>query len=95
MVWSCIHRNKFHRNAELILNKIISSVSTGQDYPGFNIEIKYGAKAKDFSQDYKELMRDYTFGSWEFILEFSNGSRYYFDFYEYKGDVTASVKPLN
>lgn len=86
-------RASLHRHADNTLEMIITAISQGPQPENLNLEIKPGVDPNDFSPSYRILWRDYTFGTWEFVVELKNGKSYYFDFSEYEGSVRAFVKP--
>ncbi len=85
----------YHRKAEKALAKIIQFIADSQHDDHIMVEIDSGVNNADFKNEYNIAWRDYTWGTWEFVVVFSNNKAYYLDFSFDKNPekIRARIKP--
>ena len=88
-------RAKHHRNTEKALSEIIQCVVNNQQNDNIALEVTSDVNSLDFKNEYNIVWRDYTWGTWEFVVVFSNKKVYYFDFSFNKNleNIRAYVRP--
>jgi plasmid stability protein len=88
-------RAKHHRSAEKTLSEIIQFIVNNRQNEYIKLEVAPDVNSLDFENEYNIVLRDYTWGTWEFVVVFPNNKAYYFDFSfnKNRNKIRAYVRP--